>query len=96
MKSTNSPQRLTMRCSELARLSRPLLPASAFPPTAQRSRQPGESLSLGSLGVTAPVSLTMRSEVSTSSMTYSESHRFYFRSERRFPARRDALSVRCS
>ena len=58
---------------------------------------PPRSLSLGSLGVTAhlPLNVTFPKSV-PSSMTYPESLRFHCRSERQFPARSGALSVRCS
>jgi hypothetical protein len=51
--SSESERRLTMRCSELLRLSRSLLshPAAFAHPAAQAARQPPQSLSLGSLGV---------------------------------------------
>ena len=65
--------------------------------TPQPARQPRPSLSLGSLGVTAPLFSNGAFPKSVpSSMTYPESHRFHFRSERQFPARSGALSVRCS
>ena len=65
--------------------------------TTQLPRHAPPSLSLGSLGVTAPLFSNGAFPKSFPSlMTYPEFHGFLSRSERHFPARSGALSVRCS
>ena len=71
--------------------------ASFFAPPSQLPRHAPPSLSLGSLGVTAPLFSNGAFPKSFPSlMTYPEFHGFLSRSERHFPARSGALSVRCS